>query len=79
MTTPLVPHPEIGEFLCHAHLRGDVNNPMIAACIIRHLDAVSAADCKQRRTKMDSYGTSLFWGTCRPEFCRVGRRNRTAS
>ena len=75
MSTLLIPHPTIGEFLCHAHVNGDVNKTLIATCMIRHLHGVEAVDCRQRKTKMDSHGTYLWWTTCRPEFCRDGRPN----
>ncbi len=60
-----------GPFICHAHLAANVNNPLIAVCMIPHTDMDEAWNCRNRLKKEDIHGTRYHWSTCRPEWCRV--------
>ena len=76
MTNDRIPDINRGPYLCHAHLRGDVNRPLVARCSIRHRDADTAWDCRARLVKQSRDGTPCSWTTCRPVFCFVNRKIR---
>jgi len=76
MTSPPVVDIDQGPFLCHAHLLGDVNRPLIARCMVWHTGQHAAWTCSDRDREQDRYGTFFHWTTCRPVFCPDGRRAR---
>lgn len=65
-----------GPFICHAHLAANVNNPLIAVCMIPHMDMDEAWDCRSRSKKNDPYGTRYHWSTCRLEFCHADKQTQ---
>lgn len=78
MSSQRIPDISRGTFLCHAHLAGDVNKPVVAVCMIRHRDMDIAWDCPSRSKKEDRFGTRYIWTTCRPEFCTENLEQRAA-
>ena len=76
MTRPPVFDIRRGPLLCHAHLLGDVNKPLVARCTVWHTNPDIAWSCLTREREQDRSGTLFHWTTCRPEFCADGRRAR---
>ena len=78
MSSQRIPDISRGTFLCHAHLAGNVNNPAVAVCMIRHRDMDTAWDCASRARKEDPFGTRYIWTTCRPQFCSEALARKAA-
>ena len=76
MTSPPVVDIDQGPFLCHAHLLGDVNNPLAARCTVWHPDQDTAWNCRTRYVKENRDGTRLHWSTCRLNYCRYSKIGR---